>query len=268
MLFYFTGTGNTLWAARQLSRQLGDNRLIAIGDHARRSNPGAEYRFDARGERHVGFALPVHSWGIPPIARRFMRRLALDNLPPDATAYALFTCGDECGHARRQLARLAARQGLALRHAYSVQMPNNYISLPGFDIDAPDLQRAKVAAAARQIPSLAQAIANDKPVEQYVKGKMTFLKSGIVYPLFAVLGMSARPFRASDACDGCGLCARQCPTGNIALRQGRPRWGADCTQCLGCIHRCPRRAIDYGRATAQKGRYHFTPALEEKQSAE
>lgn len=58
--------------------------------------------------------------------------------------------------------------------------------------------------------------------------------------------MFGRALRAGDTCTGCGLCARQCPAGNIALREGRPVFGNRCNLCLACAYGCPARAIRPG----------------------
>ncbi len=45
-------------------------------------------------------------------------------------------------------------------------------------------------------------------------------------------------------CNACGLCAKLCPTGNVAPDgHGRPVWGRNCLLCLTCERRCPRDAI-------------------------
>lgn len=45
-------------------------------------------------------------------------------------------------------------------------------------------------------------------------------------------------------CTACGLCMKQCPTGNITEdKGGYPTWGRDCLLCLNCEMRCPKDAI-------------------------
>ena len=41
----------------------------------------------------------------------------------------------------------------------------------------------------------------------------------------------------------------------IAMAEGRPVWQGHCVQCLACLHRCPVTAVQYGKKTANKGRY-------------
>ena len=60
-----------------------------------------------------------------------------------------------------------------------------------------------------------------------------------------------------EKCIGCGKCEKLCPLNNITLQNARPVWGTNCTQCMACICYCPTRAIEYGKKSAGKPRYHF-----------
>ena len=56
-LFYYTGTGNSLWAARVLAQNLGDAEIIPI---SRIVGKPPDDGVDA-----VGLIFPVHIWGLP-----------------------------------------------------------------------------------------------------------------------------------------------------------------------------------------------------------
>jgi MinD superfamily P-loop ATPase len=64
-------------------------------------------------------------------------------------------------------------------------------------------------------------------------------------------------FYATDACDGCSLCESICPMRCITIgASGKPAWEGECTQCLGCLHRCPRAAVEHGSDAVGKRRYY------------
>ena len=253
MIFYFTGTGNSQWAAKSLAEALSE-RAIAIADYV----VGDTFDmppFELQPAEHLGFVFPVHSWGIPPVVRRFIERLSITGYSGQ-TVFGLFTCGDECGYTKNMFLKLIQAKGWECRHACSIQMPNNYMLLPGFDVDDKALESKKNEDAKLKLPHIIKAIQDDTPVREYKKGSLSFLKSRIIYPLFCKYAIDSRPFRVTSACTSCGHCVKMCPTKNITLTD-KPVWDSHCTQCLSCINRCPSRAIEYGKVSQKKGRYYF-----------
>jgi len=55
----------------------------------------------------------------------------------------------------------------------------------------------------------------------------------------------SRLFRVNrEKCTACGLCMKQCPTGNITEdKDGCPVWDRSCLLCLNCEMKCPKDAI-------------------------
>jgi len=253
MIFYFSGTDNSLWVTHTISADFNDSEIVEIGSVVVR-NSGFEFNIK-EGER-IGFIFPVHSWGIPWIVRKFIKALKLKNYNNNLI-YCILTCGDDCGFTNKMFQKLMSRKGWICRHIYSVQMPNTYVVFPGFDTDPLELEQKKKTEAVHTIQKITSAIKNDNPINCYLQKGHSFLKSRIIYPLFCQFMMSSKPFHTTDKCISCGLCEKKCPTHNIHLENGHPVWGNYCTQCLSCLHHCPKEAIEYGKLSVGKGRYYY-----------
>lgn len=74
--------------------------------------------------------------------------------------------------------------------------------------------------------------------------------------LFDVKTRYTNNLTLEDSCIGCGLCAKRCSVHAIEMQNKRPVWvKGTCTMCLGCLHRCPKFAIQYGKNTKRHGQY-------------
>lgn len=47
-------------------------------------------------------------------------------------------------------------------------------------------------------------------------------------------------------CNGCGWCAQNCPSQNIVIVQGKPKFANRCHMCLKCIYGCHKKALTPG----------------------
>ncbi len=200
---------------------------------------------------------PVYAWGLPGIVKEFIEH-TLPTLVDGGVEYiyAVMTCGDDMGYTDRLVDKALRRGGMTLSAAFSVLMPNTYVSLPGFDVDTPEVERAKMDAMPGRVEEIARAIKERRKIIDVRRGAFPHLKTYAIRPLFNRFLMSDKYFHVMpERCIGCGECARQCPVGNIAMGPNKvPSWmGKDCTGCLGCYHACPRNAVQYGKWTKGKG---------------
>jgi len=65
-----------------------------------------------------------------------------------------------------------------------------------------------------------------------------------------------KSFRVDEKCTGCKICEKICPAGNIKITDNKPTWHHHCEQCLACIQWCLEEAIQFGKNTSTKKRYH------------
>lgn len=246
VIYYFTGTGNTLAVARALAAQLGDTKLIPL---RRAISPGG-ISSDAD---VVGIMFPVYFLGMPAIVREFLQQLRFEG---DPYIYAIATCGERPGPALFDVNDLLAETGRSLAAGYVLVMPENYIGPVDLMQDADRVQE-KEAAAKGRIPAIATAI-RERKVSAPEGDCSALLKIGgtVARTLMTSVYRVPRRFRATARCTRCGMCTKICPTRNISLENGAVRWGGSCTQCYACIHWCPQEAIEMGGRTHGKRRYH------------
>lgn len=254
MIFYFSGTGNTLWAARQLATATAE-RLVAIA--ACKGDPTFTL---ADGER-VGFCFPVHGWQPPHIVRDFIRRMDIANADGHY-CYALCTCGDSIGVTMEMLNGELAAKGMHADSVFSLVMPESYVALPFMYTDTLERERSKIETAATRLRGICDDVANRRCGKaETARGPLPWVFSHVVGALFNRCLITDKPFKVDQSrCSKCGLCERVCPVGDIESGHGgSPLWKGDgrCTACLSCYHHCPRHAINYGSVTKRRGQYFF-----------
>ena len=248
MILYFSGTGNSRWVAQQLA-SVSNERIYDL------SKLLFSDVYELKRGEALGFVFPVHAWGPPEIVLRCISLLKLSAVPD--YVYFVCTCGDDTGKTEDLFCRAVSGRGWHCDAGFSVVMPNTYVCLPGFDVDALNVEKVKCEKAKERLTLIEERVFWKKHGFDCKEGRMPWLKTYVVRPLFVRYLMSAKAFHATDACISCGECEKVCPVHNIRMLSGRPSWGNDCTMCLACYHHCPRHAVAYGRKTAKKGQYFF-----------
>ena len=251
MILWYSGCGNSRFVADQLSLKLSDSNMVFIPDAAR-ENKTLEFGQDDV----LGIVFPVYSWSVPKLVSEFLRKVRIIGKP--SYIFAACTCGDETGLTIKHLKKDLAKQGLTLDAFFSFQMPETYINLPGFKLDTPENAERKISTTKESLEETVRLIQQRaKGNFDQLKGGSSFLKSNILKPLFYGLLITDRKFNVSDECISCGICAKNCPLQNITMENGRPKWNGHCTNCMSCYHRCPKNAINFGKASLGKGQYYF-----------
>ena len=246
MVLYFTGTGNSRYVAERIAVALGDE-LLSMNDRIKAGDTSP-----VTSDERLVIVIPTYAWRIPRIVRD---HLAETDFPCGAQAWFVMTCGNEIGNAAKYNRALCQEKQLTYMGTAQIIMPENYIAM----FDAPQAEEARqiVARAEPDIDRVISAIAANQafaPPRNNLYGRFM---SGPVNPAFYSFFVKATAFTAGDACTGCGQCARLCPTNNITIQNGKPVWGGDCTHCMACICRCGAEAIEYGKKSMGKPRYHF-----------
>lgn len=245
MILYFTGTGNSRYIAEKLAAHTGDE-LLCIND---RIKTGDKSAVSCR-ERLV-FVTPTYAWRIPCIVRDWISAVEFSGTD---RVWFVMDCGSEIGDAAKYNRALCAAKGFIYMGTAQIVMPENYIAM----FDAPDDAEAKriTEKAGPLIDRAAGLITEGLPFPAPRRNLYDRLMSGPVNAAFYPLFVNDRAFTVGDGCIGCGKCERLCPLNDIRLVSGRPVWQGNCTHCMACICYCPAEAIEYGRKSRGKPRYH------------
>lgn len=247
IIYYFTGTGNSLTAARKIAAALGDCELIPIA--SLQTTPGTIIPAADR----VGIVCPVYDVGIPRIVAEFAERIDLSHA---GYTFGLVTMGGTGVSALHQLSGILKARGRGLDAAFAVKMPGNF---PPVGKPPAGKKMEKILAAADvHLAEICGMI--DKGVQK-PPGFSPFssLLKCIVYPPFYKnVHEMDKAFTVSDTCTSCGTCVNVCPVKNIEMENERPKWQHHCELCCACLHYCPTEAIQLKmmQGTKGRGRYH------------
>ena len=236
-ILYFSSTGNSLYVAQMLQKSIsGELRYIPayIGN-------GCEYE-------KVIIVSPVYSYGLPVHV--------FDLLPSlrGRDVYMILTYGGMLAGADRLAYEYACENGLDIKGVYAVKMAENFtltFSTPGF------YNKLMLRASKGKIKKIIAAIAADEeniPEEKKTKRQQHENNKANWHRI-------AMDFSVTEDCVRCGKCINVCPSGNISMREGKVVFGDSCVACLGCYHRCPKKAIRY-KNRKKRDRY-FHPEVKE-----
>ncbi|MGB7787613.1 EFR1 family ferrodoxin [Methanoregula sp.] len=247
IIYYFTGTGNSLAAARKIAAALGDCEMISIASLQNKPGdivPAAE---------RVGIVCPVYDAGLPHIVAECAGRL---DLSQTSYSFGIVTLGGTGVSALHQLNGIVSRKnGKMLDAAFIVKMPGNFP--PVGKIASPEKQQEILNAADARLAEIAGLIGKGAIVPPGFSPVSSLMRA-IVYPPFFrnVHGMD-KDFSVTSACTSCGTCMKVCPVENIVMLKDRPSWLHHCELCCACLHFCPAEAIQLNVFFGSKGRGRY-----------
>jgi ferredoxin len=242
-LYVYTGTGNSLWVARQLAGELKKTAIAFM--------PYPKKPLQAQAEA-VGIIFPVHIWGLPGRVIQFVNYL---KVKPSTYLFAVAVNAGQPAATLLQLQRLMASRGLSLSLGYSIVLPSNYIPWGG---PGPiDKQQKRFKEARAKVKTIAGKVHRQERSKVERGSWWQNILFSLLYKLsFRQVPHMDKKFCVDAKCNSCGICARVCPAGNIEMAKGKPVWLHCCEQCFACLQWCPQEALQYGEKTVRYQRYH------------
>ena len=225
MVFYFTGTGNSLYIAKQL-----DSNVNSIPQVLK----GQDLTF--RDER-IGIVCPIYGHEMPAMVKEFIKKATFDT----EYFYVILTYGKMHGGAADLADKYIKSVGRMVHYINSIMMVDNF--LPVFDM----LEQMKED---KHIEENLAIIKADIDQKKSAKQKVT-LKDKSVHTMYTKMVKNAPEtvwarYKITEDCVGCGICAKVCPAGCIKVENGMAvNTGENCQACYACVHACPKMAIQF-----------------------
>ena len=258
-IYFMSGTGNSYRVAKWLAERWEDAHGAATITPIEEP-PAASSSSDA-GTRTLILVTPTHGFTAPWHMLRFAFRLPQGNACP---AYCVATRAGMrfgrwippgiAGSCALLLAFLLFLRGYRVRGAMSVNMPSNWtVAHPALGEKSVRIIRERALATTY---TFADKVLQQKRV-WFTGNNLYELTLGLLLApisiayLFGGRFFLAKLFFANSRCDGCGICAQNCPIRAIRMwgkKRPRPFWSYNCESCMRCSAICPKRAVEGGHS--------------------
>ncbi|MFH0842619.1 MAG: EFR1 family ferrodoxin [Bacteroidota bacterium] len=256
-LYYISGTGNTEVTSHWIAAEAGRRGLKTVVQQIDRLENIAMP--DASEKPLIGFAFPTHGFNAAPIMLKFIagfpkelcKDVFLVNTRGCLKLYKIFVPGFN-GLALMLPALMLWLKGYRCIALRSIDMPSNWVPLhPGLK---KKVIESIIAKAEPNIRNFAIKILSGKRI---FRGLLSLPADLLISPAAAGYYIGGRfflskTFIASNKCNNCGICIKECPTASIKLVRNRPYWKLTCESCMRCLNHCPQKAIEtaHGMAAA------------------
>ena len=240
LIFYFSGTGNSLKIAKDIAKELGDGKIVSMAK-SETYDLSEEYET-------IGFVYPVYYRGMPKKVYEFICGLNLNN-NKNAYYYAVATCGAFVHNGISQLNELLLdKHNIRLNYGQKLRMFANNVNWYNMSSRITGITERSNK---NSIPIL-NAI---KKKENNNIKKSNKFSERFYWHFMKDVSARDKNYVVNDSCIGCGICKEVCPAKNIEIINKKPSFKNRCEQCVACIQYCPKRAINYKNKTQKRRRY-------------
>lgn len=248
IIFYFSGTGNARMIASWFSKFAIENEVYCrIFDI---TSEGYIYLKEIDSDALIVFISPVHGFNYPKITLDFIRSFPKGNnsvvlmntragmkvgkmVIPGLTGIAFFLSSF-----------ILKRKGYKTIGQIPFDMPSNWLSIhPALRKKAIEFIYEKNYHRVKKHFKILYSEETDFASNKDIIQDLLISPIALIYYL-AGRYFLAKSYYASNKCNNCHLCIKQCPVQAIRLINARPFWSFKCESCMKCMNNCPSRAIE------------------------
>jgi len=242
-IYYFSGTGNSLFVARKISGGIEGSELISIPNIINRKGEitGAV----------IGIVCPIYMYNMPHLVADFIRKIENADY-----IFLVFAGAGDLGGGIDETYKIFESKNLALSSLFNLRMPSNYTP---YGVYSPEKQNNIFAGIDKKVDKIVDTVKKRGRVIDSANTSLfkTHIFPGLLYRLgYSRINIMDKSFVTDDNCNGCSICQKVCPVNNITMKDDKPVWNNQCQQCYACLQWCPEKSIQVGKKTVGIGRYH------------
>jgi flavodoxin/Pyruvate/2-oxoacid:ferredoxin oxidoreductase delta subunit len=239
-IVYYSGTGGTRMAAECFADILQKQGFMVTMQRLMVGEP------EILGElQRLVLMFPVYAFNAPEPVLAWADNIAAQ---PGVRAAVISVSGggEMCPNTacRRKTIKSLERKGFLVDYENMLVMPPNIAIAIKEPLDKMLLDI---------LPQKVEAIV-DQLQQDVIRRKKPLLLDRFLASMGILERLGAHVFgkriRVLEQCNGCSHCAKNCPSGNITMKEGRPTFGKVCHLCLNCFYSCPKSALVPGIAKA------------------
>ena len=231
---YLSGSGNTKHIVTLLLNELGNAGICAPieSDDVKKALEGEE----------IIIAYPTMFSNIPYLVRDFINKN--QNEWKGKKIFLITTMGLFAGDGTGCAARLLKKYGAEITGGLQIVMPDSIGDCKALK-KSKEQNKAVIVKADQRIIEAARKMREGN----YPKEGLSF--AAHLAGLFGqrlwfynkTTGYTNKVKIDPSKCIGCGICAKNCPTKNIRIENGKAVASSKCTMCYRCINHCPKQAM-------------------------
>lgn len=263
-IYYFSGTGNSLYVAKELRQRIPDSNLIPIVSLLH------EDIIKTNG-KSVGIVFPVHALTIPIPVKKFLEKTDM------RSAEYIFAVATRLGISFKgfnEMEKLLKKKKERLDAYFTLNMYSNDVKDKQYKSPTEDDILRKETVAQKRLDSIQRIILNKEISKEadcdylidlpYNRPLNYLLEKSVVSCMALSEHIGGVNYFCSDSkCQGCGICEKVCLSQKIKMIDKKPVWQKEvlCYMCYACVNYCPMQAVQINSIplvksyTRQNGRY-------------
>ncbi len=243
-IYYFSGTGNSLAIAQNLSKKLEDSKIISIPHVINKPN-------NITGEI-IGIVCPIYFHNMPYIVVDFIKKIEEVKY-----LFMVYAGSGDLGLCAKRTKGFFVTQNIKLSSLFNIPMPDNST----LHVKPEEKQKEMLNNAENRIEEIAKTVNGQGGHFDSNTSSLyhTYIHPGILCKyLYPSVNKMDKDFTTGEKCNGCATCQKVCPVDNITMIDDKPVWNLDnrCQACLACYNWCPQKSINHASVNAELKRYH------------